>query len=191
MSYTYQSPVFPTTYPMYVNPYQQTLAQQQAQQMVPVQSQQMLQQTQSNVQPQTRPQPAMQNGGFAFVRSEQEARDYPVAPGNYMTFKNEHAPYLYEKSKSFSQLDEPLFEKYRLVKESNDDQRAQQAQEDGVENDTDNSVAFALASDFVALSDEVKVLQEEIAALRAKLKETPEKKPAGKAKKDEKEDEEQ
>ena len=58
-----------------------------------------------------------QRGGFIRVQSENEARTYPVAPGNSVTFINENAPYCYTKTMDFSQLDRPKFEKYRLVKE--------------------------------------------------------------------------
>lgn len=61
---------------------------------------------------------AQQNSGFVSVRSEAEARNYPVAFGNSVTFKDENAPYVYTKTMGFSQLDTPLFEKYRLVKET-------------------------------------------------------------------------
>ena len=59
----------------------------------------------------------IQNGGFVSVRNIEEAYNYPVAPGNSITFKDENAPYVYTKTKGFSQLDQPVFEKYRLVKE--------------------------------------------------------------------------
>lgn len=59
----------------------------------------------------------IQNGGFISVPSEEVARNYPVAPGNSITFKNENAPYIYTKTMGFSQLDSPLFERYKLVKE--------------------------------------------------------------------------
>lgn len=59
----------------------------------------------------------IQNGGFVSVRNESEARSYPVAPGNSVTFKDETAPYVYTKTMGFSQLDRPIFDKYRLVKE--------------------------------------------------------------------------
>ena len=59
----------------------------------------------------------IQNGGFVSVRGEMEARNYPVAPGNSVTFKDETAPYVYTKTMGFSQLDRPVFDKYRLVKE--------------------------------------------------------------------------
>ena len=58
----------------------------------------------------------IQNGGFISVSSEEDARKYPVAPGNSVTFKNENAPYVYTKTMGFSQLDRPLFEKFRLQK---------------------------------------------------------------------------
>lgn len=96
---------FPATYqPQYFNPYQ-------AQQMPQMQQVPQAQQMQ---QPQNQ---QIQNGGFVSVRSEEEARNYPVAPGNSVTFRNETAPYVYTKTMGFSQLDRPTFDKYRLVKE--------------------------------------------------------------------------
>ena len=51
------------------------------------------------------------------VRSEAEARNYPIAPGNSITFKDETAPFVYTKTMGASPLDQPRFDKYRLVKE--------------------------------------------------------------------------
>lgn len=68
-------------------------------------------------QPQQQSQSQIQNSGFISVPSEDVARNYPVAPGNSVTFKNENAPYVYTKTMGFSQLDRPSFEKYKLVKE--------------------------------------------------------------------------
>lgn len=59
----------------------------------------------------------IQNGGFISVRNEAEARNYPVAPGNSVTFKDETSPYVYTKTMGFSQLDRPIFERYKLIKE--------------------------------------------------------------------------
>lgn len=58
-----------------------------------------------------------QGNGFVSVRNELEARNYPVAYGNSVTFKDENAPYVYTKTMGFSQLETPRFEKYKLVKE--------------------------------------------------------------------------
>lgn len=74
-------------------------------------------QMQQQAQAQAQAAPQIQNGGFVSVRSEADARNYPVAPGNSVTFKDENAPYIYTKTMGFSQLDRPLFEKYRLEKE--------------------------------------------------------------------------
>ena len=75
-----------------------------------------------NQQGYSMPSQAAQNGGFVRVQNENEARMYPVAPGNSVTFINENAPYCYTKSVDISQLDRPKFEKYRLVKEETDKQ---------------------------------------------------------------------
>ena len=59
----------------------------------------------------------IQNGGLVSVRNISEARNYPVAAGNSVTFKDENAPYVYTKTMGFSPLDRPIFEVFRLVKE--------------------------------------------------------------------------
>lgn len=58
-----------------------------------------------------------QQTGLVSVPNIEAARNYPVAPGNSVTFKDENAPYIYTKTQGFSQLDHPVFEKYRLTKE--------------------------------------------------------------------------
>ena len=67
------------------------------------------------------PQPQIQqqnnSSGIISVRSMEEAQNYPVAPGNSVTFRDETLPYIYTKTMGYSQLDRPTFEKYRLVKE--------------------------------------------------------------------------
>ena len=61
-------------------------------------------------------------GGFVTVRSEEEARNYPVAYGNSITMKDENSPYIYTKTMGFSQLDRPIFDKYKLVKEKTEEE---------------------------------------------------------------------
>lgn len=77
--------------------------------------------TQMNVNPTQMSVGTIQNGGFVSVRNEEEAIRYPIAPGNSITFKDETAPYVYTKTMGFSQLDRPVFEKYKLVKEKVND----------------------------------------------------------------------
>lgn len=93
------------------NPVQQAVPQAMPQQMQPTPM------SGAN-QPQQAPAgPAPVQGGFVRVQSEQEARAYPVAPGNSITFIDESRPYCYTKSVDMSQLDRPKFDRYRLVKE--------------------------------------------------------------------------
>ena len=84
---------------------------------------------------------------FVLVRSGQEARSYPVAPGNSVTFKDESQPFCYVKTMGFNQLDRPVFERYRLVKE---DAPAPEAP------------AYASKDDLTALWDEVNALKEKL-----------------------------
>lgn len=63
------------------------------------------------------PQVQAPTNGLISVRNEMEARNYPIAPGNSLTFKDETAPYIYTKTMGFSQLDRPTFERWRLTKE--------------------------------------------------------------------------
>lgn len=58
-----------------------------------------------------------QYSGLIPVPSEADARNYPLAFGVSMSFKDEHAPFIYVKTMGRSQFDLPTFEKYRLVKE--------------------------------------------------------------------------
>lgn len=69
--------------------------------------------------PQTNQQ--IQNGGFVSVRSEDEARNYPVAIGNSVTFHDETSAHVYTKTMGCSQFDRPIFKKYKLVEENSDE----------------------------------------------------------------------
>lgn len=168
--------------PYFINPYQPNYYGQinQAnpnpyafQQMQVQQAQQQGQQLQgtqmslSNQQPQQ-----IQQSGFVLVQSEQEARSYPVAPGNSITFKDESQPYCYVKTMGFNQLDRPVFEKYRLVKEDalSEPTQSPVTQSQGKE---DKDIQYALKSDL----DELRAV---IAGMQEKMKMQSEKKPAKK-----------
>lgn len=81
-------------------------------------------------QPQTNNQ--IQNGGFVSVRSEEEARNYPVAIGNSVTFHDETSARVYTKTMGCSQFDRPVFKKYKLVEE---DVEEEQGELDSVKTD--------------------------------------------------------
>lgn len=141
-----------------------------------MQNQAMMQQNQQmqNAQQQSQQmqQPAIQQSGFVLVPSEQEARNYPVAPGNSITFKDENAPYCYVKTMGFNQLDRPTFERYRLVKEDSP-VTAQNATTSADSAGESKDTAYALKSDLGAIWGEIDAIKE-------KLKAQAEKKPAKK-----------
>lgn len=159
---------FPATYqPQYFggNPYYQQMQQQQM-------MQQQAQQQQPQQTAQVQQSPSIQQSGFVLVQSEQEARSYPVAPGNSVTFKDENAPFCYVKTMGFSQLDRPTFERYRLVKEDTPT-TPQNAPTSADSTEGDKNTAYALKSDLGAIWSEIDAIKE-------KLKAQGEKKPAKK-----------
>lgn len=141
-----------------------------------MQNQAMMQQNQQmqNAQQQSQQmqQPTIQQSGFVLVPSEQEARNYPVAPGNSITFKDENAPYCYVKTMGFNQLDRPTFERYRLVKEDSP-VTAQNSPTSADSAEGSKDTAYALKSDLGAIWGEIDAIKE-------KLKVQDEKKPAKK-----------
>ena len=85
-------------------------------------------QMQNMYTPQQQPvQQQIRSGGIVSVANEDEARRYPVAPGYTVTMRDENGPYLYEKTMGFSQLDQPIFRKARIVFE--DDAKIPEKQE--------------------------------------------------------------
>lgn len=101
----------------------------------------------------------IQNGGLVSVRSRAEAQNYPVAPGNSVTFKDETAPFVYTKTMGFSQLDRPVFEIFRLVKEDNSSFVAETAPKiDSTQNNIDLS-AYATKDELGAILSRLEALE--------------------------------
>ena len=73
-----------------------------------------------------------EQSGFIRVPGEQQAREWPIAPGNSLTFKDESAPYIYIKTMGMNSFEMPVFEKYRLIKE--EDPSVQQHPDDTIVN---------------------------------------------------------
>ena len=61
-------------------------------------------------------QQPQQTEGLLSARSVEEAYNWPVAPGNSLTFKIENQPLVCTKTRGFSPLEQPVFERYQLVK---------------------------------------------------------------------------
>ena len=104
--------------------------------------------------------------GIITVRSIDEARMYPVAPGNSITFRDENAPYIYTKTMGFSQLDRPIFEKYRLMKEEDAPVASQEAHAQPLNGQTKDSIPYALKSDIEALTASYEALRQEVELLK-------------------------
>lgn len=135
---------FPMNYPQYYPQNPQTFPQQ-------FQSPQIQQ-----------PQTQIQNGGFIPVPSEDVARNYPVAPGNSVTFKNENAPYVYTKTMGFSQLDRPIFEKYKLVREEDVEIPQESTSPKQYSDETIEKLKEQFKEDISKLWGEIDVLKEQI-----------------------------
>lgn len=151
--------------------YQQMYPQQQFQQNYPqqmfAQQQVMPQQMQQMQQPVQQQYPTVQSG-FIRVRNENEARMYPIAPGNSVTFIDEIQPYVYTKTVNMGQLDRPIFEKYRLVKED-DSQTPVEAPQKPVELPTMDLSTFASKDEIAAFKGEIEALKADLESFRGDL----------------------
>lgn len=106
-------------------------------------------------------QTPVQSGSLISVHDENEARMYPVGPGYSITFKDENQPYIYTKTMGFSQLDRPVFERYKLIKEEVPE----------IQNLPVDS-KYALKDDLTNALNKIMDLEEEILALKRRTEET-------------------
>lgn len=111
---------------------------------------------QQNYQMAAPQQAQIQNGGLVSVRSAQEAFYYPVALGNSVTFKDETAPFIYVKTRGFNQLEEPIFEQFQKVDNTQKAAEPEQAA----------SPEYALKSDLTALQEEIDLLKKKVSEFK-------------------------
>lgn len=99
---------------------------------------------------------------FIMVPNEETARNYPVAPGNSVNFKDENASYIYTKTMGFSQFDQPIFKKYKLIEEE-----TRNLPEKAVEvNEAINVSINDLKSKIEVNSSEIEALKKELSELK-------------------------
>lgn len=114
-------------------------------------------------------QPAPMQTGFVRVQSEEEARRYPVAPGGSVTFIDDNSPHCYVKSAGLSQLDAPIFKRFRLVEEAEQPAPSQNAQSGNLsapqKTDIDLSI-YAKTADVDALRHEISDITAMVERLR-------------------------
>ena len=112
-------------------------------------------------------------GGFIGVQNENEARLYPVAPGNSVTFRDESQPNtFYTKTMGNSPLDRPTFERYRLVKEDVAAAVTEATESPSKEKDIDLS-AYVLKTDLQPFEDVIAAIKKDIAVLKDRTRKKP------------------
>lgn len=65
-------------------------------------------------------QQQQQQSTIIHVQSEAQAREWAVAPNSSVTFIDDSRPYCYTKSMGMSQLEPPIFKRFRLEEETDD-----------------------------------------------------------------------
>lgn len=152
------NPYFPATYQNSgygYNPY--------AAMQIPQQMMQPVQQGQQATQQASQQPPQMQSisGGIIHVQSENEARQYPVAPGNSVTFIDDTQAFCYTKTMSTSQFDAPVFKKFKLVEvpDNSTAQNAQNTPSQTVSQQGYNFEDFALKADLETLRAEIERIE--------------------------------
>lgn len=128
-----------------------------------------MQQNMYGAQGQPAPQ-QIRSGGIVSVANEDEARRYPVAPGYTVTMRDENGPYLYEKTMGFSQLDQPIFRKARIIFE--DDAAAVQSAQEQPVPQPEPAEPYATLAQLEALRDAVSAELKNIRSLIPEQKET-------------------
>lgn len=112
-----------------------------------------------SMQAQTTQPPVSTMGGFIPVQNENEARMYRLAPGMSATFIDENAPYCYTKTEGVSQLDRPIFKRFRLVEETDAPQDAPQGSQTASQNQGIDLSTYATKADMDALAARMSVLE--------------------------------
>lgn len=103
------------------------------------------------------PTQQIQSNTFVPIASEADARNFPIQRGTSVPFRDENLPYIYIKTLGFGQLDSPVFEKYRLIKENSQDIHTEP------EKDKDDTLPiYVTKTEFEALREEVFKLRKEL-----------------------------
>lgn len=111
-------------------------------------------------------QPPVQNGGFVQVRSFEEVRNWPMAPGNTVTFIDESRTHMYTKTASYNQLEAPIITSYMIVRENeNKGSQNESGDQDGIE------IPYAMKEDVVALAGVVRGVNETVMTMKDKMDE--------------------
>ncbi len=103
--------------------------------------------------------PQIQDGGFVIIPDEKDVLTYPVQPGHCVRFKVVGKPIYFEKTASYSQFEDPKIDRYRLVKEEDENEQPKP----GITKEDFDSVMDeldALRSDFDEIRGDINALKE-------------------------------
>lgn len=145
-----------TPYPMYPQQYQYPVQMPTQNNAYPTQMN--VAPTQQNVNPNVGT-PQIQDGGFVIVPDEKDVLTYPVQPGHCVRFKVVGKPIYFEKTASYSQFEDPKIDRYRLVKEEDENEQPKP----GITKEDFDSVMDeldALRSDFDEIRGDINALKE-------------------------------
>ena len=126
----------------------------------------------------------IQDGGVVCVKDETAARNYPIAPGVSMTLIDEPRQHLFIKTMGFNQLEKPVFKKFQLIPENENNGDLSGGMPEAVK-DTNEE----LKPQIELLQSEIEGIKAEIEKLKARAEEKPKKKIAAKLAREENEDE--
>ena len=100
-------------------------------------------------------QPQSNDNSLIPIPSESEARNYPVAYGHSVTFRDENKPYLYTKT-AISQMEPMIFKRFRITEE-----QIQETPQIAPQNAQMVELSsYVTKAEFEALQKELKALQE-------------------------------
>ena len=123
----------------------------------------------------------IQDGGVVCVKDETAARNYPIAPGVSLTLIDEPRQHLFIKTMGFNQLEKPVFKKFQLIPENENN------------GDLSGGISEAVKDTSEDLKPQIEGLQREIEGIKAEIEklkaEKPKKKIAAKLAREENEDE--
>jgi len=75
---------------------------------------------------------------YNYVRDENEARNWPTAPGNHLVFENQNGQYFYTKSLGFSPNEKPVFAIYKREDYVESAQTTEQIEQNPLQTEFDN-----------------------------------------------------
>lgn len=134
-----------------------------------------------NYQQQAQQIQQIQDGGVVCVKDETAARNYPIAPGVSMTLIDEPRQHLFIKTMGFNQLEKPVFKKFQLIPENENN------------GDISGDMPETVKDTNEDLKPQIELLQSEIEGIKAEIErlksEKPKKKISAKLAREENEDE--